>query len=165
MRADIGELGDHVLANQRVGSFVLVRMRLGVYDGLGAIRVAQPVRYGRQVIEVLAAGDGRHRTAIRMTANHDVAYLENRHRVFDGRRNAARLGAVGGHDVARIADDEQVAQLANIRTHPSVAVALAQHRLNLHGWIYDIENGVIDALDGATGDFVPLADNPQVVAT
>ena len=28
-----------------------------------------------------------------MTANHDVAYLENRHRVFDGRRNAARLGA------------------------------------------------------------------------
>ena len=58
-----------------------------------------------------------------------------------------------------------VAQLANIRTHPSVAVALAQHRLNLHGWIYDIENGVIDALDGATGDFVPLADNPQVVAT
>ncbi|MFT3848223.1 MAG: carbonic anhydrase [Propionivibrio sp.] len=58
-----------------------------------------------------------------------------------------------------------IAQLANIRTHPSVAVALAQHRLNLHGWIYDIENGVIDALDGASGNFVPLSDNPGVVAT
>lgn len=58
-----------------------------------------------------------------------------------------------------------IAQLANIRTHPSVAVALAQHRLDLHGWIYDIENGVIDAFDGASTSFVPLSDNPRVVAT
>lgn len=58
-----------------------------------------------------------------------------------------------------------IAQLANIQTHPSVAVALAQHRLNLHGWVYDIENGVIDALDGASKTFVPLSENRQVVAT
>jgi len=58
-----------------------------------------------------------------------------------------------------------IAQLANIRTHPSVAVALAQRHLNLHGWVYDIENGVIDAFDGASTRFVPLSDNPQVVAT
>lgn len=58
-----------------------------------------------------------------------------------------------------------VAQLANIRTHPSVALALAQGRLNLHGWVYDIEKGAIDALDGASGNFLPLSENPQVVAT
>lgn len=58
-----------------------------------------------------------------------------------------------------------IAQLANVRTHPSVALALAQKRLNLHGWVYDIENGAIDALNGDTMDFVPLADNPAVVAT
>lgn len=58
-----------------------------------------------------------------------------------------------------------IAQLANIRTHPSVALALAQKRLNLHGWVYDIEKGVIDALDGASMNFVALADNPAVVAT
>jgi carbonic anhydrase len=58
-----------------------------------------------------------------------------------------------------------IAQLANIRTHPSVALALAQHRLNLHGWIYDIENGAVDALEGKTMQFVPLASNPQVRAT
>lgn len=58
-----------------------------------------------------------------------------------------------------------VAQLANIRTHPSVALALAQGRLNLHGWVYDIEMGAIDALDGASGNFLPLSENPQVVAT
>lgn len=57
-----------------------------------------------------------------------------------------------------------VAQLSNIRTHPAVALALAQKRLNLHGWVYDIENGVIDALDGVSQRFVPLADNPDVTA-
>lgn len=58
-----------------------------------------------------------------------------------------------------------IAQLANIRTHPSVALALAQRRLNLHGWVYDIEKGAIDALDGASRSFVPLSANHQVVAT
>ncbi|AMP05813.1 carbonic anhydrase 1 [Collimonas pratensis] len=52
-----------------------------------------------------------------------------------------------------------IAQLNNLRTHPSVALALAQDRLTLHGWIYDIESGSIDALD-ATNTFVPLAEHP-----
>ncbi|WP_454740826.1 carbonic anhydrase [Cupriavidus basilensis] len=50
-----------------------------------------------------------------------------------------------------------IAQLANL-PHPSVALALEQGRLNLHGWVYDIETGSIDALDGATRRFVPLAE-------
>lgn len=58
-----------------------------------------------------------------------------------------------------------IAQLANIRTHPAVALALAQKKLNLHGWVYDIENGQIQALDGQTATFVPLDSNPQVCAT
>lgn len=58
-----------------------------------------------------------------------------------------------------------IAQLANIRTHPSVALALAQKRLNLHGWVYDIEKGGIDAIDSTTATFVPLSSHPHVVAT
>ncbi|WP_348966885.1 carbonic anhydrase [Paraburkholderia tropica] len=57
-----------------------------------------------------------------------------------------------------------IAQLANLRTHPSVALALEQGRLNLHGWVYDIETGGIDALDGTTRHFVRLAESPTVVA-
>ena len=59
-----------------------------------------------------------------------------------------------------------IAQLANLRTHPSVALALAleQGRMNLHGWVYDIETGRIDALDGETRRFVPLSDSPTTVA-
>ena len=57
-----------------------------------------------------------------------------------------------------------IAQLANIQTHPSVRLALEEGRVALHGWIYDIESGCIDAFDGSTGKFVSLADNPQVHA-
>lgn len=58
-----------------------------------------------------------------------------------------------------------VAQLANIRTHPAVALAISQGRLNLHGWVYNIENGAIEALDGNTMQFVALENNPLVNAT
>jgi carbonic anhydrase len=58
-----------------------------------------------------------------------------------------------------------IAQLTNLKTHPSVALALEQGRLNLHGWVYDIETGAIDALQGNTRRFVSLAANPHVSAT
>jgi len=54
-----------------------------------------------------------------------------------------------------------IAQLNNIRTHPSVALGIAQKRLTLHGWVYDIETGSLDALDESTGRFVPLAEHPS----
>ncbi len=69
---------------------------------------------------------------------------------------AARLDALVRHNV--------IAQLANLRTHPCVARALEQGRLNLHGWVYDIESGRIDALDGASRRFVSLAEHPEVRA-
>jgi len=58
-----------------------------------------------------------------------------------------------------------IVQLNNLKTHPCVALGLAQGRLNLHGWVYDIESGSIDALDTATRRFVPLAAHPDVTAT
>lgn len=57
-----------------------------------------------------------------------------------------------------------IAQLANIQTHPSVRLALEEGRITLHGWVYDIESGTILAFDGATRQFVSLADNPNTCA-
>jgi carbonic anhydrase len=58
-----------------------------------------------------------------------------------------------------------VSQLINLRTHPSVALELEKGRLTLHGWVYDIENGSIDALDGETEQFVSLAEFPNTRAS
>jgi len=66
--------------------------------------------------------------------------------------------------VAAMVRENVIAQLANIQTHPSVRLALEEGRVTLHGWIYDIESGRIDAFDGRSASFVPLAANPDVCA-
>jgi len=38
-------------------------------------------------------------------------------------------------------------------------------RVTLHGWVYDIEKGTIDALDGATNRFVSLTEHPETSVT
>lgn len=57
-----------------------------------------------------------------------------------------------------------IAQLANIQTHPSVRLALEEGRLSLHGWVYDIETGAISAFDGASKQFLSLAEHSDVRA-
>lgn len=57
-----------------------------------------------------------------------------------------------------------IAQLANIQTHPSVRLAQEKGALNLHGWVYDIETGSIDALDAKSRSFVSLIDHPTTCA-
>jgi len=78
--------------------------------------------------------------------------------------NEARQHADQPTKVAAMVRENVIAQLANIQTHPSVRLALEEGRLTLHGWIYDIESGRIDAFDGRTGAFLSLADNPEVNA-
>ncbi|MFH7594533.1 carbonic anhydrase [Streptomyces racemochromogenes] len=56
--------------------------------------------------------------------------------------------ATGG-DVPALVRQNVRAQLANLATHPSVARALAEDRLTLHGWVYDIPTGRVDDLTAA----------------
>jgi carbonic anhydrase len=52
-------------------------------------------------------------------------------------------------------------QLNNLRTHPSVAAALAAGRLELHGWIYCIETGDVYAYDHQRDDFVAIGTRSE----
>lgn len=49
-----------------------------------------------------------------------------------------------------------VAQLQNLRTQPSVSRAMAENRLAVHGWYYDILSGRIERYDEDARRFVPL---------
>jgi carbonic anhydrase len=58
-----------------------------------------------------------------------------------------------------------VAQLTHLRSHPSVAAAIARGEMALHGWFVDILDGCVLGLDGESGRFVPLReDEPLPVA-
>lgn len=44
-------------------------------------------------------------------------------------------------------------QLEHLRTHPSVQRALAAGALELHAWVYEIESGMVEAWEPASGAF------------
>lgn len=67
--------------------------------------------------------------------------------------------------VRALAMENVVTQIHHLRTHPSVAAALARGELSLHGWFFEIDSGTICALNGMTGQFEPVVgDGPLPVA-
>jgi carbonic anhydrase len=51
-----------------------------------------------------------------------------------------------------------ILQLTHLRTHPTVAARMAAGELKLHGWVYDIRTGDVNAYDEAQGKFVPVPE-------
>lgn len=64
-----------------------------------------------------------------------------------------------------LTEENVVAQLDHLRTHPSVAARLASGQLHIHGWVYDIDSGGIRAYDAASGNFLALDGDEQPCAT
>ena len=61
-----------------------------------------------------------------------------------------------------LTEENVIAQLQHLRTHPSVASRIANGQLFIHGWIYNIETSQIKAYDAEQGLFLPL-DNAQAI--
>jgi len=51
-----------------------------------------------------------------------------------------------------------ILQLQHLKTHPTVAVALAKKALQLHGWVYDIKTGAVSAYDETAGRWLPVEE-------
>lgn len=53
-------------------------------------------------------------------------------------------------------------QLDNLMTYPCVTEGVASGKVGIHGWVYDMERGLIDAYDAETGEWRELGDRePQ----
>ena len=59
-------------------------------------------------------------------------------------------------ELASLIRGNVVAQLLNLRAQPSVARAVEQGRLTVHGWYYDILTGGIEQYDEGMRRFLPL---------
>lgn len=65
-----------------------------------------------------------------------------------------------------LTEENVIAQLQHLRTHPSVASRMANGHLFIHGWVYNIETSEIKAYDADQGRFLPLdGSHPIPVAT
>jgi carbonic anhydrase len=67
-----------------------------------------------------------------------------------------RYAKVEHQDLLALTEDNVVAQLANLRSHPSVAARLKEGDLTLHGWVYHIGPGTVTAYDQKSATFRPL---------
>ena len=56
-----------------------------------------------------------------------------------------------------LSEDNVVAQLKNLRSHPTVAARLEQGDLTLHGWVYHIGSGAVTAYNEETRKFETTA--------
>ncbi|GAA3427500.1 carbonic anhydrase [Streptosporangium sandarakinum] len=63
--------------------------------------------------------------------------------------DASRARTTAHGDVPALVRQNVLAQLANLATHPSVARALAEEKVALHGWVYDIPTGRVEDLTAA----------------
>lgn len=69
----------------------------------------------------------------------------------------AELGSVASRENA-------LCQLDNLRTHPAVASAVRQGKLQLHAWVYKLEDHAVEAFNPETSRYEPvLAANPVTV--
>lgn len=68
----------------------------------------------------------------------------------------------GSARVRAISLENVIAQLNHLRTHPSVAAAMARGELALHGWFVDIHAGQVLGLDGETNEFRPLREDEEL---
>ena len=66
-------------------------------------------------------------------------------------------GHLQGDALATVTVQENVlAQLENLRTHPSVAERVAEGPLHLHGWVYKIETGEVFTYDHDSEQFISI---------
>jgi carbonic anhydrase len=64
-----------------------------------------------------------------------------------------------GDELLRTAIEANVlVQLSNLKTHPSVAARLTRGDLNLHGWVYEFQQGEVRVYDPEVGGFSHLDD-------
>ena len=55
-----------------------------------------------------------------------------------------------------LAEKNVLLQMQHVRTHPSVAGAMARGELTISGWYYDIALGEVRVCDGDDGIFEPV---------
>ena len=78
---------------------------------------------------------------------------------------AENCGCADHSTLGTLTEENVIAQLDHLRTHPSVAARLASGQLFIHGWMYDIETGEIRGYDAESGNFKKIGDGPLPMAT
>jgi carbonic anhydrase len=62
----------------------------------------------------------------------------------------------------RVTEQNVLLQMQHLRTHPSVAGAMAKGKLTISGWVYDIASGEVRICEEGGSEFVPVEVEGEV---
>lgn len=82
-----------------------------------------------------------------------LSYADSTHRIM--KENYGHISEPNARLTATV-EENVLVQLENLRTHPSVAAALARRALNLHAWVYKFETGQVFAYGPESGQYLPI---------
>ncbi len=92
---------------------------------------------------------------------HEASYLdgwlENTRPSMDRLAREKRL-APSIAQVDRLSQAHVLQQIDHLRSYPAVAERLADRRIALHGWWFDLANAEVLAYDADAGAFIPLVE-------
>ncbi len=132
----------------------------------GVSAVVEYAVVGLKVSEIIVCGHSDC-GAMKALKDPEAASLAAMPTVKAWLRNAeAALGVVRATDpeakgepmLRALTEENVLLQLQHLRTHPGVAAGLSTGKVRLHGWIYSIGDGRVDAFDEATRQFRPIEE-------
>ncbi|HEY8996478.1 MAG TPA: carbonic anhydrase [Edaphobacter sp.] len=130
--------------------------------------VSAVIEYAVSALKVKHVAICGHSDCGAMKALLDPASLDTMSTVKTWMRNAEAALSVAnslkedGEDakqkLARLTEENVLLQLQHLRTHPSVAGAIARNELSLSGWVYDIGTGQVRISENGERKFVQVAE-------
>ncbi|MDQ2840559.1 MAG: carbonic anhydrase [Acidobacteriota bacterium] len=119
-----------------------------------ALEVSQIVVCGHTDCGAMKGLLHREKLASMPTVNAWLQNAEAALSVVDARNTASGESA----RLSQVIEENVVLQLNHLRTHPSVAGKIAQGKLAVYGWVYDIGHGQIHMQEAGSNRFGALPD-------
>jgi carbonic anhydrase len=84
------------------------------------------------------------------------SWLRNAQAALSVARSLAEPEEKHGDLMRRLTEENVLLQMQHVRTHPSVAGAMAREELTISGWVYDIGKGQVRISEDGGRVFVPV---------
>jgi len=84
------------------------------------------------------------------------SWLRNAHAALNVASSLAKSDEPPSALMNRVTEENVLLQMQHLRTHPSVAGAMAREELTISGWVYDIGKGEVRISEDGSRTFVPV---------
>jgi carbonic anhydrase len=84
------------------------------------------------------------------------SWLRNAHAALNVANSLAKNDEPPSAMMRRVTEENVLLQMQHLRTHPSVAGAMAREELTISGWVYDIGTGEVRISEDGGRIFVPV---------